>query len=100
MLYDPKWNKISLDGFIAWLKKQPQDETFDYVPADNCAIGQYCKSVGRIYNDVCIKHGSDAFSMFQEWNTWITYGTKVTFGTALERAITYQSRKNRYDYAV
>lgn len=48
MLYDPKWGKPNLQGFIDWLRGQDPCEPFDYIDITNCAVAQYYRSLGLI----------------------------------------------------
>lgn len=82
MLYDPKWSKPSLSGFIAWLEQQNPKARYDYRPAGNCAIGKYFKHLGTTYH-------KEVFEMIRElydWNQHITHPKPHTFGAALSRA--------------
>jgi hypothetical protein len=47
MLYNSKWNKPSLAGFVEWLKTRDPEARFDFNNYRHCAIGQYYKSIGR-----------------------------------------------------
>jgi hypothetical protein len=86
MLYDPKWAKPSLAGFISWLEKQDPKARFDYVPPDNCAIGQYLKSIGTTYEDYYCDGGG--MGNLCDWNQNVTAKTK-TLGGALKAARAY-----------
>jgi hypothetical protein len=46
MLYDPKWNKEGLEGFIAWLETKDSEATYDWTRYQSCATGQYLKAIG------------------------------------------------------
>ena len=57
MLYDKRWDKpevkadpFSLDSLIAWLEKQPGDETYCYIESGECLLTQYFTASG--YNNV------------------------------------------------
>lgn len=51
MLYDPKWeapakaDPLSLDSLIAWLEKQPAGRMYEYTDEQECALGQWLKSI-------------------------------------------------------
>jgi hypothetical protein len=46
MLYDPRWDGISLASFAAWLEKQPAHKSYRWLHSGECACGQYANSVG------------------------------------------------------
>ena len=46
MLYDPKREKPSLAGFVAWLATKNQNEEYNYCDCVNCAVAQYLKTMG------------------------------------------------------
>jgi hypothetical protein len=53
MLFNPNWKKPkseinphTLEGFIAWLEKQPRDRTYNYFSGTDCLIAQYYKAQG------------------------------------------------------
>ena len=90
MLYDPKWAKPSLAGLVTWLKQQNPRKRFEYMPPDNCAIGQYLKSTGTSYSDYCLT-GREEFSNLRAWNRHITRHA-TTFGGALKKAKAYLAK--------
>jgi hypothetical protein len=81
MLYDPKWNKPTLQGFIAWLGQQAPDQEYDYNSCNVCAIGQYANSLGLRYIDIL--EDTDV----TDWNNAIAYPLPRTFGAAYQRAL-------------
>lgn len=47
MLYDPKWDKLSLSSLIAWLETKDPNERYDFNNmCGECMFGQYMKAVG------------------------------------------------------
>lgn len=47
MLFDPKWNKPSLDSLIAWLETKNATETYYFSNCRGmCMFGQYMTSIG------------------------------------------------------
>jgi hypothetical protein len=49
MLYNPKWNPPSTEGFRAWVKQQEQAKTFEYSDTDCCPVGLYLQSCGTTW---------------------------------------------------
>jgi hypothetical protein len=47
MLYDPKWDSPSRDGFIRFCESKPPEEKYNYHDGFVCAVGQYYQSCGR-----------------------------------------------------
>lgn len=80
MLYDPKWNLISVRGLIAWLETQDPNEEYNWA-CERCLIGRYLEAIGQ-------------FDKMKDGITYSILTTKEciaikqphTFGTALERA--------------
>ena len=51
MLYDPKWDVFTIESFAAWLETKPENESYNFTEADNCAAAQYLKAKGiKNYN--------------------------------------------------
>lgn len=52
MLYDPKWEQqtkadpFKIETLIAWLEKQPAEETYCYMSTGHCLLAQYFVSLG------------------------------------------------------
>lgn len=86
MLYNPKWSKPSLGGFITWLSQQDPDTEYVYENCDTCAIGRYLKSIGTSYSDQLWPPSGAMFGIIREWNMNITFPFPRTFGAALKRA--------------
>src|ERR1700676_290479 len=94
MLYDPKWEKpadvFSLESLTAWLEKQPEDKTYNYMNCDGeCLFGQYITTCGFDWRTEV--KGSRCFNnpRLEEFKRLVYY--KITeprphaFGAALER---------------
>jgi len=92
MLFDPKWNPLSLESLIAWLEKQPAQTTYDYQVPDRCLIAQW--------SGQCLS-SFEVDALFGGKGLWIAQGRsgpqyeRWTFGAALERAraVLRQSRE-------
>ena len=51
MLYNPKWNALSLADFISWLETKPSNEPYNFFnPCGECAMGQYMAARGVEWN--------------------------------------------------
>lgn len=102
MLYNPNWTEtkpdvFSLDALIAWLEKQPAEQTYCYLDHGACLLGQYLKGHG--FNWVMI-YSSGEFDF--ERDCKIVRGEYPiefddfaapfphTFGAALQRAKAYR----------
>jgi hypothetical protein len=81
MLFNPKWNAPTREGFIAWLGQQPPDEEYLYDSCNTCAIGQYAESLGLRYIDL-LEHTD-----VTEWNNAIARPLPRTFGAAYQRGL-------------
>jgi hypothetical protein len=102
MLYDPKWNKPSLAGLIAWLETMPPEGEYDFDACDGtCMLGQYMAHLGVDW------HGNGAMPDGRATTPYvgvlweldptdgdcvqkIAYEEPHTFGAALARAVAYQ----------
>lgn len=51
MLYNPKWEKPSLEGFKDWLASQDPKIEFDYLNCGSCSVGQYLASLGTSWEE-------------------------------------------------
>jgi hypothetical protein len=47
MLFDPKWNAPSLNGFLVWLETMPAEQKYPHMDCENCACGQYAAWLGE-----------------------------------------------------
>jgi hypothetical protein len=47
MLYDPKWDEPSMEGFLRFCESRPPEEEYWWVDGVNCACGQYYQFLGR-----------------------------------------------------
>jgi len=95
MLYDPKWNKPSLAGLIAWLKTMPPEQTYNFAKCDGtCLFGQYMSSIGIGWTDDMGSNSrtpyTDTLRTMGGFEVQIIASTSpFTFGAALERARSY-----------
>ena len=80
MLYDPKWDSVSLAGFISWLETQDPTRPYSYWPCATCAIGQYLRATGKSEADAGVA------DVYFDWNQDIAGPQPHTFGAALDRA--------------
>lgn len=98
MLYDPKWDQqtkadpFTLISLIAWLEKQPSDETYCYTSIGHCLIAQYLNAHGIRTDNVNPsyyfdeRNGSHPLpAAFNEIANGCSTGGD-TFGAALTRA--------------
>jgi hypothetical protein len=46
MLYDPKWDSPSREGFIRFCESKPPEEQYSYNDGSKCAVGQYYRKCG------------------------------------------------------
>lgn len=94
MLYDPKWevqtkaDPFQLGTLIAWLEKQPANETYCYMSHGQCLLAQYFRAmgfdVGRIGGFSVILDGEKIF-LPQDFSNIPLFEPR-TFGGALARA--------------
>jgi hypothetical protein len=95
MLYDPKWeieikaDPFSLDSLIAWLEKQPANETYAWHCQGQCMLGQWLKYIDPRSGEA----DGDSFQYFvngevHDFNKYadIAMHGDANFGAALERA--------------
>jgi hypothetical protein len=88
MLYDPKWDLMTLENLIAWLEVQPTDGTYDWRCPEGCLIAHYLTDrLGalpeystHLYQSMPHYH---AIAAHEPW----------TFGAALERANSFHLAK-------
>lgn len=52
MLFDKRWEPLTLEHFIAWLEGKPGDEAYRYDDPFNCPIAQYLKACGHTHVNV------------------------------------------------
>jgi hypothetical protein len=46
MLYDPKWDGVSLRGFIGWLETKDPGDKYDFFECEGrCLLGQYMEAM-------------------------------------------------------
>src|ERR1700722_4770548 len=93
MLYDSKWNPISLANLISWLEAQPPDVEYCFKSNGECLIAQYVKSLG--FANVSVG-GSDCHYNWRSGSPVeltpppsfcdISQGHPRTFRAALDRA--------------
>jgi len=90
MLYDPKWEKPTVAGLIAWLETQPAEGEYYYLNCSGeCLFGQYMTSLGidwsglhcrqSPYIDTLHSMGGLRVQKIASEGPW-------TFGAALNRA--------------
>ena len=96
MLYDAKrWDKqtradpFSLESLIAWLEKQPADNTYCYLDHGYCLLSQYFIAQGmeavHVFSCGGFKHDGIDDDYPLEFDVIAAEGVH-TFGAALERA--------------
>ena len=92
MLYNHKWSITpSLDGFIAWLREQDPNETYDYWSCAKCACDQYADSI-RSYGWVSSWYDRELVQNLNMISRGPTCESKDwTFGAALARALAYRA---------
>jgi hypothetical protein len=47
MLYDPKWDEPSMEGFLRFCESKPPEEEYFWADGLVCACGQYYRFLGR-----------------------------------------------------
>jgi hypothetical protein len=74
MLYDPKWeapvkSKPDFSGFVSFVMAQSEDRTFNINFPDECAIGQYFKSIGQrpptLVSDAAAMFGMPEYDLYR-----------------------------------
>lgn len=92
---ETKPDVFSLEGLIAWLEKQPADESYCYYDVGHCLWGRYVKAMGGFFDEADTYYIGDktqrvSFSTATEWQFVVAYPgdnkRSCTFGAALERA--------------
>lgn len=84
MLYDPKWEIGSLCSVIAWLEKQPPQESYQWIFPQHCLMGQYFRAMGVPEDD--IRDRSLASTSEGSPLNKVALIDPFTFGAALKRA--------------
>ena len=86
MLYNPKWDLMSLESLIAWLEQQPADGTYDWQYPERCLIA--CYLTGKLGTlpeySVSLYQSMPHYHAVAAQEPW-------TFGAALERAKAVQN---------
>jgi len=106
MLYDKRWDKtavkadpFTLDSLIAWLEKQPADDTYCYIDNGMCLLAQYFTASGfsrvSVYSTKFQWHDGQRKlpPHFNKIAIGLTMLPERTFGAALERANRIKSRR-------
>jgi hypothetical protein len=83
MLYDPKWQPLSLANLIAWLEKQPPDRRYRYTKPRSCLVAQWLKATGA---QEYVLHSHEVSTLFGGLGDFIVMEEARTFGAALQRA--------------
>jgi hypothetical protein len=52
MLFDPKWDRNSLDGLIAWLLTQDPCTEYGFLRCGDCLIARYAGAMGIRLNEM------------------------------------------------
>jgi hypothetical protein len=115
MLYDPKWehqtraDPFSLASLIAWLDKQPLQDSYEYECHGQCLLARYFSAAGfknvHMFSDY-FSHGeklpgsmgkdeavaSGRAVLISKTFNWIAIGHNRTFGGALERARAFAAK--------
>lgn len=97
MLYDPKWDGISLKSLIGWLETMPEEGTYNFNDCNGCClIGQYMHAMGIAWEGAPARATGDwtdssyakvGWKLFGYMNPLRVAADKPhTFGAALERA--------------
>ena len=80
-------NPLSLEAFADWLEQQPADKEYRWLDPCECAIGQYCRSLGM---KGCAELSETAYFVLEgvdgARNHYIAMDRPRTFGAALRRA--------------
>lgn len=86
---EAKADPFSLDALIAWLEKQPANQSYDWSRAGECLLGQWCKFNGL--EGVAAREKSIILGGAVNFSDPIYQAAlgslhECTFGAALERA--------------
>lgn len=69
MLYDPKWEQqtkaepFSLDSLIAWLEKQPENDSYPFCEWNNCLLAQWLREADSSARCVGGERGPNGYYM-------------------------------------
>jgi hypothetical protein len=95
MLYDPKWEvevraePFSLESLIAWLEKQPANQSYAWHCQGQCMLGQWLRSIDPQFGEAAGNSFqyfvNGAVRDFDHFSDIAVFG-ETTFGAALERA--------------
>jgi hypothetical protein len=88
MLYNPKWNALTLPSLIAWLGDQPQNKSYNYGSNVSCLLARYLKDCGYKRLQVGATffiHCDGDVAIPRKFND-IASMEPHTYGAALERA--------------
>jgi len=104
MLYDPKWQKPSIESFIGWLETQPARKQYDFNNCrGECLLGQYMTAMGIQWgvtppsivgdwrNTSYVNVANNLFGPLRQWT--VLSEQPWTFGAALARARELQSHQ-------
>lgn len=101
MLYDPKWEGVSLKGFIGWLETKDPRAKYEFYECDGrCLLGQYMAAMGIAWTGAPEhwKHSWEGSSYMKAAESifgptrqdgpafWVLSKAPHTFGAALKRA--------------
>src|SRR6476660_2885832 len=83
-----KADPLTLESLIAWLEKQPADQTYDWADCDGrCLIGLYSAAHGISFTTMCATDRDDGTAPYDRLTTTgIAYRRPHTFDAALKRA--------------
>jgi hypothetical protein len=88
MLFNPKWNALTLPALTAWLKNQPPARKYIYGSNVSCLLARYLKDCGykrlKVGASFFIHRDGDA-NIPRKFN-YIASMEPHTFGAALKRA--------------
>ena len=96
MLYDPKWEGISLKGFIGWLEtKDPKARYQFYECEGRCLLGQYMAAMGIPWEGAP-SHASGNWSDSSYAKIgWQIFGRSNNFDVLAERPHTFGAALDR-----
>lgn len=104
MLFDPKWNKPSLDSLIAWLETKNPTESYNFQDCNGkCLIGQYMASIGVDWGYYPLGSASPYAQMLEKlsrasghrFQNAVAWNLPRTFGAALARAKAFKANQER-----